>query len=113
MSGSLFDYAEGRRLAVEGADRAHGAAADAWKAHAEATVLEVGRFKPMFTADDVIRWCVVRNLPLPEKAAAWGTVFRCLAADGRIEATGAFVNSERSSRHSAPLRVWRLTCSAA
>lgn len=108
MTENLFDYAEGQRLAIEGAGRAHAAAADTWKAHAQATILEVGRMMPVFTMDDVIRWCENRGLPMPEKAVAWGHVFQGLSRAGLIRATGTFRNSERTSRHSGPVREWRL-----
>lgn len=105
---NLFNFQEGRRLAAEGAERAHTAAADAWKDHARETVLEVGRMMPVFTMDDVIRWCMTRSLPMPEKAVAWGAVFQRLSAAKLIQATGTFRNSERTSRHSGPVREWRL-----
>ena len=83
MTDDLFSYSEGQRLAVEGADRAHAASDAAFKAHAEATILEVGRMHPTFTADDVVRWCQVRGLPLPENGSAWGSVFRRLSTGKR------------------------------
>ena len=108
MTDDLFNYAASQRLAVEGADRAHQASDDAFKAHAEATILEVGRMHPTFTADDVTRWCTVRNLPLPENGSAWGSVFRRLSTSRRIVFTGELRPSERKSRHADLQRVWRL-----
>ena len=108
MANDLFSYAEGQRLAVEGADMAHKASDAGFKVHAEATILEVGRMHPTFTADDVVRWCQVRNLPLPENGSAWGSVFRRLSTGKRIAFTGELRPSERASRHADLQRVWRL-----
>ena len=108
MANDLFSYAEGQRLAVEGADLAHAASDAGFKAHAEATILEVGRMYPTFTADDVVRWCHVRGLPLPENGSAWGSVFRRLSTSKRIAFTGELRPSERASRHADLQRVWRL-----
>lgn len=108
---NLFDFVEAQRLAVEGADRAHEAADGTWKAHARETILTVGRIMPTFTSDDVVRWCLNRSLPMPANGVAWGTVFRRLNADGLIEPTGEFRLCERTTRHSAPIRVWRLRVS--
>ena len=108
MANDLFSYSEGQRLAVEGADMAHAASDAAFKAHAESTILEVGRMHPTFTADDVVRWCQVRGLPLPENGSAWGSVFRRLSTSKRIAFTGELRPSERASRHADLQRVWRL-----
>ena len=108
MANDLFSYAEGQRLAIEGADLAHKASDAGFKAHAEATILEVGRMHPTFTADDVVRWCQVRDLPLPENGSAWGSVFRRLSNSKRIAFTGELRPSERASRHADLQRVWRL-----
>jgi hypothetical protein len=109
MANDLFSYAEGQRLAVEGADMAHAASDAAFKTHAEATILEVGRMHPTFTADDVVRWCQVRGLPLPENGSAWGSVFRRLSTSKRIAFTGELRPSERALRHADLQRVWRLS----
>lgn len=108
MTDDLFSYSEGQRLAIEGAERAHEASDAAFKAHAEATILEVARMHPTFTSDDVIRWCMVRNLPLPEKGVAWGAAFSALSKAGRIVGTGEFRKCERTTRHNGLVRVWRL-----
>jgi|688.fasta_scaffold396678_4 hypothetical protein len=105
---TIFNPILGMELAVEGADRAHGNATEAWKAHAEATILEVGRMAPTFTVSDVVRWCEVRRLPLPANGSAWGAVFRRLSAAKRIVFTGQMLPSPRAQRHSDLERVWRL-----
>jgi hypothetical protein len=105
---TIFDPILGVQLAVEGADRAHDAATDAWKAHARDTILEVGRMAPTFTVSDVVRWCEVRNLPLPANGSAWGAVFRRLSTEKRILFTGEMRPSPRAQRHSDLERVWRL-----
>ena len=105
---TIFDAAASMDLAVEGADRAHAASDAEFKAHARATILEVGRLNPTFTADDIVNYCHVRGLPLPENGSAWGAVFRRLSADGLIIQTGEFRKSTRTSRHADLQRVWRL-----
>ena len=105
---TIFDPVLGMQLAVEGADRAHDNATDAWKTHAEATVLEVGRMAPTFTVSDVVRWCEVRHLPLPDNGSAWGAVFRKLSGRKQIVFTGQMLPSPRAQRHSDLERVWRL-----
>jgi hypothetical protein len=105
---TIFDAAASMELAVEGADRAHAASDSAFKAHARDTILEVGRLNPTFTADDIVNYCQVRGLPLPENGSAWGSVFRRLSTERLIIQTGEFRKSTRTSRHADLQRVWRL-----
>jgi hypothetical protein len=105
---SLFDYAEGQRLAGEGMARALDGAGPAWPETARDVVLTVGRMRPTFTSDDVWEWMATRDMATPGKKVALGPVMRALAVERLIIPTGDYRNSARPETHTRPLRVWRL-----
>jgi hypothetical protein len=105
---TIFDAIESARRATESADRAYNNAPNDWRQHIYATIETVARMKPTFTADDVYEWCAIRGLPLPNEGRSVGAVFRTMAAQRIIVATGEFRNSAKVSKHAAPTRVWRL-----
>ena len=108
MTGNLFDYAAGRKLAEEGMTLALEGAPSTWPGMATQVVLDVGRMRPTFTSDDVWSWMENRGMPTPANRSALGPIMRALATDGTIVSTGEWRNSHRPETHTRPLRVWRL-----
>jgi len=107
MNDTLFDYAEGLRLAEQGMTAAIDHAGKDWREMAEIAVKTVGRLRMTFTADDVWEYIVSHNLPQPPKRVALGSVICTLSKRGAIRATGEWRNSARPETHTRPLRVWQ------
>ena len=105
--GDLFMRGIARAVTAQAVAQAAQHAQPDWMECAAKVILEVARRLAQFTADDV--WATLDQLPVRthERSALW-PVFRYLMQRGLIVPTGETVNSARPSRHSAPIRVWRL-----
>ena len=108
MTGTLFDYAEGLRLADEGMIAAIEHAGDTWRDQAETAVRTVARMRLTFTSDEVWDFMQSHNYPEPPNRSALGAVFKALGKAGVIRVTGEWRNSARPETHTRPLRVWQL-----
>ena len=109
MSNNLFDYHLGEQLAAQGMTTAIRNAGRPWADIAHEAVLAVARLNMTFTADDVWAWFESHGLPQPPTKMALGMVFKSLAKQNKISATGEWRNSARPETHTRPLRVWQAT----
>ena len=107
MSDTLFDYAEGQRLAEEGMTAAIEHAGTTWQDMADTAVRTVARMRITFTADEVWDFMDSHNYPQPPNRAALGAVFKALSRANVIRVTGEWRNSARPETHTRPLRVWQ------
>lgn len=90
-----------RDEAVERAGEA--ADAEGWLDKALETIRSVALAKHEFTADDIWQ----SGLEPPRESRALGAAFTKVQREGLIEATTSFKSTTRTSRHAAPIRVWR------
>ncbi len=84
------------------ADAARGAP-DGWMDAAVSVIRHLALVHPYVCADDL--WAA--GLPPPPEARALGPAFTRAKGKGIVEATGIFVRTKQSTRHRAPVRVWR------
>jgi hypothetical protein len=78
-----------------------------WMDFALACVYACAATRQRFTSDNVDELLgAVPNSPATHEKRALGPVFISAKRKGWIVATNELKNSERSSRHNAPLRVW-------
>lgn len=82
-------------------------APDGWMEAAVALIERTARLKARFTSDDV--WDA--GLEAPREPRALGAAFTKAVKLRLIERTGEFTTTRRSSRHAAPIAIWRsLVC---
>lgn len=78
-------------------------APDGWMDAAVLLIERTARLRSTFTSDDV--W--EAGLEPPPEPRALGAAFTKAVRLGYIERTGTFTTTRRSSRHAAPIAVWR------
>lgn len=78
-----------------------------WMEAAEKCVFEVALTADTFTTDDVMQMMTLQEYDFPHEPRALGAVMRRARRESWIEPTPEFRQSERVSRHAAPLRVWQ------
>lgn len=88
--------------------RADAAAKEQWKEDALAAVYICAELHKEFTTTTVWFWLSKdHNFKMPAEPRAMGPVIRRAHKLGWIEPTDRFVNTNRASRHRAPVRIWR------
>ena len=95
---------EARDEAIERVDKN---APREWMEVAEKCVMDLALSRDTFTTDDVILELVAKKHGLPSEPRALGPVMKRARREQWIEPTATFRQSERASRHAAPIRVWR------
>jgi hypothetical protein len=77
-----------------------------WKGAAMLCVMQAAKMNKTITSDDV--WALLSDHPVVTRdGRAMGPVMLAAGREGWIEHTEEFRQSRRTSRHAAPLRVWR------
>jgi hypothetical protein len=100
---------EGRRLRDESMARVDAAANEAWKRQMRIYLNEVCATKLLFTSDDVFDLAVEKGLPAEtHDRRAFGPIIMTASKEGLcVKENCPARNSNRASRHAAPLTVWR------
>jgi hypothetical protein len=88
--------------------RVHEHADPAWLAQAYSAIQHLCAQRFSFTSDDVWALLDARNVPAPREPRALGAVMRQAARDGLLEASGEYVQSERSECHNRPVAIWEV-----
>lgn len=99
--------AGGRDGRDEGMARADAAANRLWKIGMWQCIVDVANKQAELTADDVFRLAAKRKVRATHENRAFGPLMKRAEREGYIEITQRFTNSERTSKHLNPIRVWR------
>lgn len=95
-------------LRDEGIAKADAAAKEDWKASAIAAVYVAAQTHDRFTTTAV--WALLAkdaSITPTREPRAMGAIMRKAQKNGWIEPTDKFLNTNRASRHRAPVRIWR------
>jgi hypothetical protein len=98
---------DGRRGRDEGMARAAAAANPAWVAGVWECIKDIARQQPELSSDDIFRLADERKVEATHENRALGPLMKQAEKEGYIEATQKFIDSERTSKHLSPIRVWR------
>jgi hypothetical protein len=78
-----------------------------WPAEAMYVVKQVAKIQETFIADDVHNMADSLGLKPPRDKRAWGPIMRRAMCSGVCTKTGQYVNTERASRHAAPVPIYQ------
>lgn len=98
---------EAERRKTEGMESSYKNSSTVWRDAVVNRLHEVLSTKEFFTADDILV-PVEREGIFTKTNTALGAILVAAKRSGLIESTNMFKQSERVSRHRAPLRVWRV-----
>lgn len=97
----------GRRGRDDGMSRAIAAANPVWVKGMRKCIRIVAHRQAELSADDVFALAKKHKVEKTHENRAFGPLMKEAEREGYIEITSKFVSCERTSRHVAPLRVWK------
>lgn len=98
---------EAERKKREGMELSYNNSDPLWRDAVVARLHEILASKEFFTSDDILEPVEARGI-FTKTNSALGAILTAAKRSGLIEPTEMFQQSRRSSRHRAPLRVWRV-----
>lgn len=104
---SVLNIEEARRKRDEAIVRGANAADKKWMSAAESAIYYLATTLDEFTTDDIWDHLDDAEVTVPVETRALGGAMRRAQANGWIKPTDRFLNSERPSCHSRPVRVWQ------
>lgn len=97
----------GRDGRDEGMARAEAAANPAWAAGMWKCIQDVARQQAELSADDVFALARKRRVGATHDNRAFGPLMKRAEREGYVEITPRFTNSDRTSKHLNPIRIWK------
>ena len=97
----------GRAARDVGMARAKAAANPAWVEGVWECIKDIARQQAELSSDDIFRLADERGVEATHENRALGPLMKQAEREGYIEATQKFIDSERTSKHLSPIRVWR------
>lgn len=104
---TVLNIEEARRKRDEAIARGASAADKLWMRGVEAAIYYLATTLDEFTTDDIWDHMESMEVTTPVETRSLGGAMRRAQAEGWIKPTDRFLNSERPSCHSRPVRVWQ------
>lgn len=108
MGDGLWDRLPGAKERDEGMDRVQSPIVTAaWLPYAREALNNVAQTRAYLTSEDVWEQLRAWDIGEPSDNRAMGPVMRWGEAEGLIERTDRYIRANRSSRHRAPIQLYK------